>query len=228
MESLANFNNQFGQWLSGYVRVCPICYGKTDSTRFLCLTCERFAKLRQYKQWARVQDGTPILSLYRWTEREHEFFRLFAASLKGGGPQPIFEPFAAELLTLRAELRKPIEKTIGRPWLIVPAPGGGHGHRDHAEELAWNIAKLSRATYLPCLKRVGQGAQKTKSLAQRWSAQRLGLRGTAKLSADSLYIFVDDIVTTGSTAAYAYKCLGKPPHFEIWTLFNRPRLRGLK
>lgn len=34
-------------------------------------------------------------------------------------------------------------------------------------------------------------------------------------------IFVDDVVTTGQTALAAYKALGKPDQFEVWSLIYR-------
>ena len=195
----------------------------------LCSTCVCFAQRTRYRQWARYQNGIPVLALFEWTEREHNFFKMYASSLKGGGPSTIYEALAADLLTLRTQLRKPLEKTIRRPWVIVPAPGSRGGQRDHAEELAWQIAQLADAKYLPCLERMSGTSQKKKTLEQRWSGPLLRVQERRKGGFDTemLYIFVDDVVTTGSTATFAHKCLGQPPHFEIWTLFNRPRLRAL-
>jgi predicted amidophosphoribosyltransferase len=42
------------------------------------------------------------------------------------------------------------------------------------------------------------------------------------------YIFVDDIVTTGSTANAAWFALDMPDLFEIWSLAYRPRLAPAK
>ncbi len=220
---------EFWEQISSFVRVCPICYGKSDRHRILCPRCARFAEETRYRQWARYQNGIPILSLFEWTERAHNFFKAYASALKGGGPAPFYQTLAADLLTLRTQLRKPLEKTIRRPWVIVPAPGHVGGQRDHAEELAWQIAQLAGAKYLPCLERAYGGAQKKRNLAQRWSGSsiRIHERRKSELDGEMLYIFVDDVVTTGSTAAYAHISLGHPPHFEIWTLFNRPRLRAL-
>jgi predicted amidophosphoribosyltransferase len=39
-------------------------------------------------------------------------------------------------------------------------------------------------------------------------------------------IFVDDIVTTGATAEVAFKVLGCPEDFEVWSLFYRTPLRN--
>lgn len=39
-------------------------------------------------------------------------------------------------------------------------------------------------------------------------------------------IFVDDVVTTGSTALAAWEAIGKPKDFKIWCLGYRPKLKN--
>ncbi len=226
-EMIEGLDHWISEQVSGYVRICPICFRKAEHCRFLCQRCASFAAQRQYRQWARFQEGIPVLSLYEWNERDHLFFQEYATSLKGGGSAQIYESLASDMLALRAHLKKCAELTVKRKWVIVPAPRRSGALPDHAEELAFQIAKLARVSFLPCLKRRGEGSQKRKSLVSRWAQNSLELKVGRELANDqTLYIFVDDVITTGSTALLAYKSLGKPKHFEIWTLFNRPRLRG--
>jgi predicted amidophosphoribosyltransferase len=42
----------------------------------------------------------------------------------------------------------------------------------------------------------------------------------------SPFAFVDDVITSGSTAMAAYLALGDPDYFEAWTLVCRPKLAG--
>jgi len=44
--------------------------------------------------------------------------------------------------------------------------------------------------------------------------------------AQKTVVFVDDVITTGSTAMAAYIALGDPENFEVWTLAHRPKLAG--
>lgn len=222
-------NDSISERISEAIRLCPICYRRSEQRRFLCGQCAAFVQRNRYRQWARFQDGIPVLSLFEWNERQHSFFHEYASSLKGGGSSLIYESIAADLLALRASLKKPATDGDLRQWAIVPAPGAG-GIRDHAEELAFQIAKLAGAQFLPCFERFGQQSQKSKSMSQRWAQPALQIRpgDHPPIMSGTVYIFIDDVITTGSTALFAHKCLGKPEHFEIWTIFNRPRLRGRK
>jgi len=213
------------EWFSNSIRLCPACLRKSERHRVLCYRCANYAVQFQYRQWARWQEGVPILSLYEWDERAHGLFQTYANHLKGGGTPNIYQSLAADILILRAQQKKFADRTTTLPWVIVPAPAAQESLRDHAGELAFQIAQLSDAEYLPCLKRLGQKSQKQKSLKERWMGSPMQLKGDLPRS-DRQYIWVDDVITTGSTASNAYKLLGRPPFFEIWTLFNRPRLRG--
>lgn len=67
-----------------------------------------------------------------------------------------------------------------------------------------------------------QEAQKFKRKQERKRKSFEFLGGSIDNSMN--FIFIDDVVTTGSTAMAAWYALGKPPLFQIWSLAYRARL----
>lgn len=212
------------------VRVCVNCGEFLFLSRqqdmfgqILCDICtERLSKC-QVKTWV---PGYPhkTLSLYSWDKEHEKLVRQVAMGLKGGGPTEFYFQFAQELL-----LRRMAMKMFNVPILFVPAPGKRMSLPDHAESLALQLAKISGGQYWPGLLRIERGQQKRKA-----EKERKGVLNVAKAPqwqnvpfdrALSKVVFVDDIITSGSTAQSAYIGLDKPEDFEVWTIFHRPRLR---
>lgn len=80
---------------------------------------------------------------------------------------------------------------------------------------------------LPLLYRLSsETGQKFQTRKERRQLQlgcylRQGLGGAK----DDLRVhFVDDVLTTGSTALAAWQALGHPRHFTVWSLIYRSRL----
>ncbi len=120
-----------------------------------------------------------------------------------------------------------------RDWLVLVPPsvqfrGDGHA-KDLARELSMlagnefpEFAVFERRTGLLVRGRT----QKTKTRIERLesdmslsSAMSQAVR-TRVLDAPG-YIFVDDVIATGSTAIAAWKALGKPRNFEAWAMVWR-------
>lgn len=110
--------------------------------------------------------------------------------------------------------------------MFVPSPSR-NGERDHAIQLANSIAELTGATVYPCLVRVNQSTeQKNKSRKQRFGvsfafAENITARDFQTETEGKRVIFVDDVLTTGATALSAWKTMGKPKDFAVWTLVQR-------
>ncbi len=147
--------------------------------------------------------------------------------LKHGGLDNVFDSIAQKLCEIRLNLPPPKGAKYTR---VVPAPGKSVILRDHAEQLAVAIANYLGAQYCPVLKRKAKDSQKQKSEKERRAAKSIVMvREGVKVPEsprEMRTIFVDDIITTGETAHSAYVALGEPEDFEIWTIFNRIRLRG--
>lgn len=129
-------------------------------------------------------------------------------SLKGGGlPETYTE--LAELFLLK---HSPVlEKAV----LFYPSKG----KKDHAYAWACSLARLLGLKPVP-LELLGQQKQ---ALLPRKERGTLSFK-PLKVPRNSQPILVDDIVTTGATAHSAWRALGQPKSFAIWSLFYR---RGL-
>jgi predicted amidophosphoribosyltransferase len=69
---------------------------------------------------------------------------------------------------------------------------------------------------------VGRVAQKLKKRKERKQKEFVFLGYSVDKTKN--FVFVDDVVATGSTAKAVWLALGKPSLFHIWSLTYRPRL----
>lgn len=217
-----------------HIRVCANCGSflgaiapSAEQLPNLCRTCTKPLQLTQLKDWV-LGYQQKTLSLYEWRDENEYLSRKMALSLKGGGPRELFHPFAERLCLLRLNLG---HRHKQRP-VFVPAPGRSGAKLDHAESLALALSEIAGGEYFSALKRIDLSEQKNKSDSERrLPLPRFLLKEDAFeplgrfLHESSPLIFVDDIITTGSTAQLAYEALKRPNLFEIWTIFHRPRLR---
>ncbi|MGZ6460356.1 MAG: ComF family protein [Bdellovibrio sp.] len=108
--------------------------------------------------------------------------------------------------------------------IIVPAPAKKFGDHDHAYLFAEGLSHALGATLLPCLKKHSLKSQRGSGRGERALLEMEIVENISKdvdFSPNTLWIFVDDILTTGATARAAHKALGSPQNFEIWTLAYR-------
>lgn len=202
-------------------RMCLLCHRNASSSRLLCPTCQIKVDRHRRKNWVRFENGVPTLALYNWRESSYSAMQRMAQALKGGGTSKIFETLAVDILNLREQVYPPLHRN--QNLVFVPAPGLSKNYRDHAEELAAHLAALSGGQFVRNLSRASSTQQKRKSLMARAAGRRFKLQSQV-IDSEVKIVFVDDILTSGSTARSAYKALNKPKDFEIWTLFYRPLL----
>lgn len=96
----------------------------------------------------------------------------------------------------------------------------------HSVEIVKSINKitgLNRPELI--LREVQVGARIAQKLKRRRDRKRKSFEFLGNsIDKSSNYIFIDDVVATGSTATAAWYALGKPEFFQIWSLAYRPRL----
>lgn len=183
----------------------------------LCRECHRIPEL--WEKADLVSDSPfRVTALYEWKSGESDFMSRLVLAHKGGG--------ARELWGYRAELlaKKRVGALGRRSICIVPAPARKEGDVDHAYMWGECLASVLGASLYPCLRRVSKTHQRGADRGERALVEmkiREKYTDPSGLSAEILWIFVDDVFTTGATARAAYRALGNPPHFEVWVLAYR-------
>ena len=107
-------------------------------------------------------------------------------------------------------------KTRKKP-VFIPAPPKATLTEDHATKMAQSLSAIwGGSPYWNGLYRKSTDSQKRLNQKERKGIQLSRYLPPPPRTSD--YIFVDDVVTTGSTALAAYERLGRPPSFSVWTI----------
>ena len=201
-----------------WFRSCCVCRWSVPPVPWLCSGC--WKKLNSFylhpRDMIREQGGLTHARLFDWGEENDFFARLFLNSLKKGGPAFIFEKLMQDFLHRFLQVRSLPANTV-----FIPAPSSHREQpQDHAFSLCHAMSHVAGFAFqnplLVAPSPQTQIAQKQKSRKERKEIH-FDVQKSFSVSNKTL-IFVDDILTTGATARSAWKTLGKPPSFIIFTL----------
>ncbi len=208
------------------LRACLYCGALDRRTDGLCKICSEDLWAWQNADnelfFQRVHK-LEVFSLFQWVPGRQEVLSRLVHALKGTSGDELWDTYAEEF-----HRRMIPEQVVHRqkPLLIIPCPGKLKT-RDHASLFARALAAETGGEVYNCLlreKSVDQ--QKNKSRSQRgrisfdWS-ENFTMEDFLNKAMDRRLVFVDDVVTTGSTARGAWETLGRPRDFSVWALAQR-------
>lgn len=219
-------------WLG--FRGCLYCGSLFPKEDGLCPCCS--AELWRWSEVDKVtclnRHAFSVYSLFNWYPNKQEVLSRVLIALKGEQGRDLWRIYAQEFWRRHLGYELQSDKRI-LPWVIIPSPSRSKVE-DHASLFARGLAEETGATLLPCLARKNCGErlqQKSKNRGQRFRIEIDLIENFSRTSFRSLrsskkVIFVDDVYTTGGTALAAWKTLGKPKNFTVWTLAQRASLAG--
>lgn len=203
-----------------YLRSCLSCGRTFFKVDLYCETCWREVFLeidpREYSE------GLPfkVKTLFFWQDSSVRIPQLLR-DLKGPLTALAMKRIAFEMAKSRRFL---LEKPY-KEYMMFPCPSRRPYMKDHSFGLALALSELFSAKLRPdlLLSKSGfaSGPQKRLNRFSRLSRDRIECIG--ELPSEASVIFIDDLVTTGSTAIAAYKALGCPTDFEVWAIACRKR-----
>lgn len=193
-----------GSFLSNESRLCKPCFDLLQSYQV-----SRFPNLINKNHRA----------LFHWVPGQSDLLSHLVLSLKGGGSKQAWHHYAKLMM---GEYFKDLPE--GRRIIVVPAPPSKNGHHDHAYEWGNALTHLLGAELYTGLRKASGAKQRRGDRGERALLRMEAVEINTRLSQDlteAIWIFADDIVTTGSTAHAAYLALGKPSYFQTWVLAQR-------
>ncbi len=183
-------------------------------------------------------------ALFSWEPRQSDFLSAILLAIKGENHERLWQYFSEkftqsfaveELTQMRVEAEEetnniqqgrtfPFLAFQRRKIVLIPCPSKGK-RPDHAYFFAHYLSKCLGGELRPLIHHpngfLNKTSQRNKEKKDRKSIKFERTAYEEPDKENTIFVFVDDILTTGSTAIAAYKALGCPRHFQAWVLAYR-------
>lgn len=203
------------------LRSCYICsapQGISFNGTF-CRSCEQ--KILKTKIREEKMDDIRAYYIFDWRP-ERAFVETLIHNYKTG--QANLEVFAKIFSRHMME-----QKKFAWPVCVVPSPPRITNKTDHATQLAQVISNKINADYVHCLLRTSDEEQKGRAIKERRKiVLSLNHGAEAQLARHTFktILFVDDVISSGSTVRAAHRALGQPKNFIVFAIARRPLLQN--
>ncbi len=220
---------------------CCFCGGASYRNSHLCEHC--YIDLFQKPQniWLRSLIKNSMNGFYCLALGSYRCPQLQAwvlALKEGDGPSEDYRRIAREWI--RQRHLDSSRDSLKAPIVIIPSPSRIRGAQDHAYRLSKALADETGWNWQNILEfqSFETGSQKKKGIHQRtqrvFQQKKVWIEEKGEKTIENsmtfhngTIIFVDDVVTTGSTALAARDALHHPPFFEVWCMALQPKKSGL-
>ena len=202
-----------------YIKVCLNCGCFDIGPGLHCEPCS--TKLRDWESaTVHFMGEIPTWSLYDWESRNSEMLSRLIMALKNGNNRGAWSHLANMFINNHVKYITQLSKAI----IFVPAPSRQKIKQDHAYLWCKSLQEGMGGAFWPGLQRLSDQHQRGSGRAER-ALMRFSvdekLTWPPMGASEKLWVFVDDIFTTGATARAAYDCLGRPKNFMVWALARR-------
>lgn len=214
MISWGEFQKKTYKFVHQQGRVCLHCSSFFVNDSLFCSVCETrlwqvHPKLIDFHEPGAGISGKALFSWY--PDRDRQVSKLLL-SLKGGRIRAAIDHYVACFCS-QISSGKGLKNAI-----LVPCPS--FEKADHASALAESFGRVLNLPVKRILKKErSPGPQKGLIRSQRFCLKMVATEEIAYRHV----IFIDDILTTGGTAAAAKHALGLKGGFEVWCLGRRQR-----
>jgi predicted amidophosphoribosyltransferase len=197
------------------ISACIVCHAMFWEDRPLCGHCSDLFYQRVSKRGP-VYRRLPVFtqSLWSWNDRFDGVSRAIIYSLKRCDDPSRWRWFSQMLLHA---IIPPTKDSC-----LIPIPSKNRKKPNHAAGLSQAIQELTGYPIENCLVSGEVGHQRKKNREERQAVQFIRSQDLGK--AYSTYILVDDVITSGSTLAAAFKALGQPKSTQALCFMDRPLL----
>lgn len=200
-----------------FLSACSVC-GALSLGEFLCEFC-----LKRWRQETKQQmrfEGKGIKHYYfkTWHEIKGSDTKKIIESQKQGcrSPHQYLNLLLPSVLSLS-------EKLKDLDAIIVPCPSKVAGQEDHAFRIAQVLSQILNYKMENCLIQPKSDlSQKEKTKEDRENRRYF----LSYKPMEKQIIFVDDVLTTGSSFRAAQRALGPDKNYTVFTIFYRPLLRS--